>query len=130
MLKIYCDENIEIAIVESLKRLNIEASSALEAGNLGLSDEQQLKYASQEDACLFTYDFDFVHISQQWLQEGREHPGIFIIHPLHATIVDCIRKLKEFAEIMDSFNVKKSTNISLTDANSSRSSQPASQFCK
>jgi len=38
-LKIYADENVNIAIVEGLKRRGIEACSAIEKNKLGLSDE-------------------------------------------------------------------------------------------
>jgi hypothetical protein len=41
MLKIYTDENVEIVISQGLKRRNIDAWSANELKNIGLSDEQQ-----------------------------------------------------------------------------------------
>ena len=46
-IKIYIDENVNIAISEGLKRRGIEAFSAKESRNLGLSDEEHLKYAAK-----------------------------------------------------------------------------------
>jgi hypothetical protein len=37
-IKIYADENVNIAIVEGLKRRGVESWSALEKGKRGLSD--------------------------------------------------------------------------------------------
>ena len=106
MLKIYTDENVEIVIAEGLKRRKIIAWSAHDIGNLGLSDEQQLKYAASKKACLFTYDADFFKICTNWAKQDKEHFGIFYIHPLSITIGECIRKLKEYAELFEQEDVK------------------------
>lgn len=106
MLKFYTDENVECVIAEGLKRRNIEAISANDVKNLGLSDEQQLEYAVSIKACFFTYDTDFLGIAKRWANEGKEHFGIFYTHPLDITIGECIRKLKEYAELFDIDDVK------------------------
>jgi len=45
-IKIYSDEDVNIAITEGLKRRGISAFSCQEAGNIGLTDEQQVEYAN------------------------------------------------------------------------------------
>ena len=69
--------------------------------SFGLKDFQQLEYAVELKAVLFTYDSDFSKISQQWKNDGKTHYGIFYIHPLTTTIGECIRKIKDYAELFD-----------------------------
>ena len=76
-IKIYADENVNIAIVEGLKRRGIEAWSAIEKGRLGLSDEEQLRYALEEKATIFTHDDDFLSMATE---SGIEHFGIIYVH--------------------------------------------------
>ena len=59
-IKIYADENVNVAIVQGLKRRGVEAWSAIDKGKLGLSDEEQLRYAREERATIFTHDDDFL----------------------------------------------------------------------
>lgn len=94
-LKIYADENVNIAIVEGLKRRGVEAWSAIDIGKLGLTDEEQLMYAFKEGATIFTHDDDFlsmVNISE------IEHCGIIYVHQEHISIGECIRRLKAIVE--------------------------------
>lgn len=42
-IKIYFDENVNIAITEGLKRRGIKAYSCQEIGNTGLADEEPTK---------------------------------------------------------------------------------------
>ena len=106
MLKIYTDENVETAVADGLKRRNVNAVSTIEANNLGLGDEQQLEYAVRIGASFFTYDNDFFEISKMWADNKKQHFGIFYAHPLNITIGECIRKLKEYAELFNEEDVK------------------------
>ena len=62
-IKIYADESVNIAIVEGLKRRGVNAFSAKDLGKLGLTDEEQLKVAIQNQAVIFTHDTDFIKIA-------------------------------------------------------------------
>jgi len=48
---------------------------------LGKSDEEQLKYASQNSRILLTFDTGFVPLAVQWLSNGRHHNGVVISNP-------------------------------------------------
>ncbi|MDP2840740.1 MAG: DUF5615 family PIN-like protein [Candidatus Methanoperedens sp.] len=97
LLKIYADENVNIAIVEGLKRRGIEACSAIEKKKLGLSDEEQLMYAIKEGATIFTHDDDFLSM----VTESKiEHCGIIYVHQEHLSVGECIRRLKAIVETM------------------------------
>ena len=96
-IKIYADENVNIAIVEGLKRRGIEAWSAIEKGRLGLSDEEQLRYALEEKATIFTHDDDFLSMATE---SGIEHFGIIYVHQQNLSVGGCIRRLKAIVETM------------------------------
>ncbi|MCX7855781.1 MAG: DUF5615 family PIN-like protein [Anaerolineae bacterium] len=61
-LRIYTDESVDVAIAEGLRRRGVDAWSARDAGNLGMSDEEQLEYARRERAVIFTHDADFLRL--------------------------------------------------------------------
>ena len=71
-IKIYADENVNGAIVNGLRRRGIEVLSTHEAGNIGITDEDQLEYAVAQQACLFTYDDDLLTIADHWQKIGKE----------------------------------------------------------
>ena len=52
-IRIYTDESIHVAITEGLKRRGVDAFSARDSNNLGLSDEEQRIYAVREKATNF-----------------------------------------------------------------------------
>jgi hypothetical protein len=61
-----------------------------------LTDEEQLAYAVQEEAAIFTHDDDFLRLAA----EGQyEHYGIIYAHQQWYSLGECIRRLKALAEI-------------------------------
>lgn len=100
-IKIYADESVNVTIVEGLRRRGIEAHTARDTGNLGLSDERQLIYARENKLVILTHDADFLRIAAQWSAEGKEHCGIIYWHQQNFSIGECIRRLKLIADILD-----------------------------
>jgi len=99
-IRIYTDESVNVAIVEGLKRRGVDSFSARDAGELGLTDEEQLIFANEENATIFTHDTDFLRIAAKWIEEGRSHHGIIYCHQKDYTIGECIRRLKILATIL------------------------------
>jgi len=99
-MKIYCDENIESAIVEGLRRRGIEVISARDTGDLGKSDEYHLKRAYELGAVILTYDVDFLKIAHQKYQEGKEHKGILYAHPQDLSLGECIRLVELVTQVL------------------------------
>ncbi|MBI4378675.1 MAG: DUF5615 family PIN-like protein [Nitrospinae bacterium] len=58
-LKFYLNESVNIAVANGLIRRDVEAISAKNVGNLGLSDEEQLTYAIKNNLVIITHDADF-----------------------------------------------------------------------
>ena len=105
-IKIYTNENIPIAVSEGLKRRDIEAFSARDHGNLGLSDEEHLKWAAKNKASILTHDDDLLRISSDWQKEGKEHWGIIYISRKKFSIGECIRKVELLVSVLDTEDMK------------------------
>ena len=99
-VRIYTDESVNVAITEGLKRRGVEAWSAKDAGKLGLTDEEQLQYATSEKASIFSHDDDFLKVAVRWIKEGKMHYGVIYAHRLDYSIGECMRKLKLVADIL------------------------------
>jgi len=101
-IRIYTNESVDVAIAEGLKRRGVDATSARDTGNLGLTDEEQLIYAGKEKVTIFTHDTDFLQIAARWLDEGRTHQGIIYCHQKRYSIGECIRKLRMLTAVLSS----------------------------
>lgn len=101
-LKFYLNESVNIAVANGLIRRDVEAMSAKDVGNLGLSDEEQLNYAVKNNLVIVTHDADFLSMAMNF-----KHRGIVYIHQQKYGIGDLIRRLKllwEIAEQEDMLN--------------------------
>lgn len=96
-IRIYADENVNVAIVDGLKRRGVDVWSAIDKGNLGLSDEEQLSYALEQKTTIFTHDDDFLSMAEE---SGIEHCGIIYVHQQRLSVGECIRRLKAIVETM------------------------------
>ena len=68
------------------------AISAHEVGRWGLSDEEQLTYATMENRAIFTYNTaDYLKLHLGWPQRGQEHSGIIVANQL--SIGETMRRL-------------------------------------
>jgi len=88
-LSFYTNEGVHIAVAEGLKRRGLKASTAREAGNLGLSDKEQLEYAKGKKLLIITHDDDFLSLAATF-----EHAGIVYVHQQKYSIGELIRNLK------------------------------------
>ncbi len=67
----------------------------------GASDEEQLIYAAKERAVLFTHDVDLIVIARKWTAQGKEHYGVIYVHQDSLSAGECIRRLKDYADILE-----------------------------
>lgn len=93
MVNLYLDENVNIpwppkAVFSSRRRLlapilrgrNIPTTTALESKMLGVSDAEQLEFASSLDAALVTHNrVDFENLFCEYIQSGKKTAGIIIL---------------------------------------------------
>ena len=101
-LAFYTDESVNVAVAEGLKRRGVQVISARDADNLGLSDKEQLEYATKKNLVIVTHDDDFLSMAMEF-----EHKGIVYVHQQKYSVGDLIRRLKllwDIAEPKDMVN--------------------------
>lgn len=94
-IRIYTNKSVDIATAEGLKRRGVQAWSAKDAGNLGLTDKEQLEYAGREKAVIFTHDDDFLSMVAK---SEQQHYGVIYVHQQKLSVGECIRRLKNLAK--------------------------------
>jgi predicted nuclease of predicted toxin-antitoxin system len=78
-IEIYLDEDVSVLIADLLRSRGFVATTTLEAGNLGCSDNQQLEYATDQRKTLLTHNrADFERLAQKYFAAGRPHCGVVI----------------------------------------------------
>ena len=75
-LRIYTDENVDVRIVEGLRRREVDAFSARQRGALGINDEQHFEKARDLKAVIFTHDPHFIEIAEKLVKSGKGHYGL------------------------------------------------------
>ena len=75
-IKFYCDEHVDPAIVNALRKRGLDILTAQEADMLSVADEQQLQFAVSQHRAIFTQDTDFLRLHRT----GVAHQGIIYSH--------------------------------------------------
>jgi len=79
MLKLYLDEDVPEDIAITLRLRGYDVKTTKEAGNKGISDAEQLKYAASEGRILFSCNIaDFYLQHNEFIRKGIEHRGIIL----------------------------------------------------
>lgn len=76
-LKFYTDTHIPKQVAIQLQAQNIDVVRCEDVDLAEADDKTHLEYATQAGRILITKDDDFLRLHAQWIQEGREHAGIF-----------------------------------------------------
>lgn len=78
-MKLYFDEHVHPLVAVMLSERGIDCRTTREAGNLGRSDEDQLRYATAQERVLVTFDRrDFLILARQWAVTNRSHAGLIL----------------------------------------------------
>jgi predicted nuclease of predicted toxin-antitoxin system len=81
-MKFYLDEDLSPQIAERLRKRGIDAVSVFEAGNVQLSDREQLAHAAQGGRCLVTRNVrHFILLAQEAIRRQEPHAGIILCPP-------------------------------------------------
>jgi Domain of unknown function (DUF5615) len=99
-LKIYADENVDIRVVQGLRRRGIEVTSALEEEKIGATDDEHFVHAASLGSVIFTHDPDFIEIASQKSQRSERHEGIIFAAMHRLPLGECIRRLALYAEVV------------------------------
>ena len=95
MIKLYLDEDVPEAVATALRLRGYDVVTVKDAGRKGLSDIEQLKYASSENRVIFTFNVaDFYEMHSKLAKEGFNHAGIILSKQLPiGTLVKALLRL-------------------------------------
>jgi hypothetical protein len=71
-----------------------------------LSDKEQLRYASLEQAVIFSHDADFLQLARDWMQQGIGHAGIIYVQEQKFGGGECIRRLLDYTLMLEADDLK------------------------
>jgi hypothetical protein len=78
-IRLYCDEDVSVGIVENLRQRGFDVLSARDADRLHLNDDEQLAFAVTAQRAILTHNrYDFEQQHARYLVEGRQHYGIIL----------------------------------------------------
>jgi hypothetical protein len=73
------DEDVHLGVAHAVRSRGVDAVHISELGRTGLSDEDQLEYAVQQQRCLVTFNVgDFVMLHSTYINEQRQHFGLIV----------------------------------------------------
>ena len=80
MIRLYLDEDsMSHSLVDGLRGQGVEVLTALEAGLIQASDEEQLVFATSNGAAIYSFNVsDFYRIHAEWLSGRKSHGGIIL----------------------------------------------------
>ncbi len=101
-VRVYLDENVDIHVTDALQRHGYEATHALREGNMRVSDEQHLRYATLHGRAVVTHNFgDYVRLHADFVQRGEHHEGIILVpvRPLSEVLVRLSKHLDIYTPV-------------------------------
>jgi predicted nuclease of predicted toxin-antitoxin system len=75
-IRFHCDENVDPAVADGLRRRGIDVTVPIDVGLIGASDDEQLVFAAGQQRVIVTHDEDFLAASAA----GKPHCGIAYCH--------------------------------------------------
>ena len=71
-IRFYFDQHVPWAVTQGLRQRGVDVLTAQEAGRCGLSDSDQLAFATAEGRVMMTHDPDYLELAAK----GVQHAGI------------------------------------------------------
>ena len=106
-IKVYTDEDIDIAVSRGLRLRGISAATTLDHNQCANSDEKQLEYAASLCAVLLTHNVqDFPRIHYEFMNGGKHHCGIIIVKQV--SVGEIIKRFLHLASVLSSEDVADS----------------------
>jgi hypothetical protein len=94
-VKLYFDEDSgQHDLINALRREGLDVQSTAEAGMNGRDDDDQLIWAATQGRIMVSANVgDFVAVHSNWVERGRPHAGIILIHRRHYSLGEIVRRL-------------------------------------
>jgi len=107
-IRLYIDEDASRkSFVVALRKANIDTLTTLEADNIGLSDSEQLIWATNENRTIYTFNVrDYCQLHKLYMEKGKEHSGIIVIPRQNYSVGDQLRGLQKLISSISSEKIK------------------------
>ena len=77
---LYFDEDVSAKIAANLTNRGFDVQTTSDAGNLGATDEEQLRYAASKGRVFITHNLkDFVALHARFVAAGKTHAGMVLV---------------------------------------------------
>lgn len=88
-IRLYLDEDAQrTTLVRALQARQIDVLTANEANQIGVSDTEQLAFATSQNRTIFTFNRgDFVQLHTEYLRQNRSHAGIIVSDQLEIGMI-------------------------------------------
>lgn len=94
-IRLYLDHNVHLWLAAALRQRGHDVVVARDVGNARLSDEEHLRWATDQGRTVFTYDRnDYPRLHSEWRTRGETHGGIIVaVAPPVLSPSDVVRRL-------------------------------------
>ncbi len=75
-IRFYFDEHLPNAVVAGLRANGADVLTVVEAGRIGLPDDEQLRFATKDDRVMVTHDVDYLVLASRFLGAGETFAGV------------------------------------------------------
>ena len=101
---IYADENVWAPVAEGLRRRGWDVTTVMEAETLGLSDRDHLKFATERNWLLLTFDDDFPKLAATDFADV-DHAGILYVSQHGCDVGELVRRIDATLQRIESTDV-------------------------
>lgn len=78
-IELYLDEDVSVLVATLIRARGFVATTTVDVGQLGRSDEDQLAYSTNQGLAILTHNrADFEELARRYADAGRTHGGILI----------------------------------------------------
>ena len=99
-------------LVAALRSRGVEVVTALDAGLIGKTDEEQLTFAAERECVLYTFNVsDFCRLHSQWNSAGREHGGMILAPQQRFSVGEQLRRILRLRASTSMANMRNRTEF-------------------
>lgn len=94
-IRLYVDEDsMSHSLAAALRSQGIDVLTALEAGLINVSDEEQLAFAASQGRPIYSFNVqDLYQLHAEFLRDGKSHAGIILCQQQRFSVGEQMRRL-------------------------------------
>ena len=107
-IKIYIDEDaMDSDLVAALRSRGVTVITAIDAGLVEKSDDEQLAFATECGCALYTFNVsDFNRLHTQWVGAGRQHAGMILAPQQRFSVGEQLRRILRLRATMTAVSMR------------------------